>query len=521
MINRATQQNAESLSFKKFHFRSATVNVTKIVVFYLVITMDTVFNSFPNTDNVVASEILDGEEIYSTSSTAAATTTTSIGVTTTVPIVVGELSSDIELTMVDTTLQRSFSSQQHRTVSGMEDVVDDTNDGVEVLVTANFVATDEEMPITNQVIEDDDIDDEEEEDEYEYEDDDYAAFSGFIVNNDSAIAGSFLSHSDMVERSNSGTELTPKPATIEEDIVPNTNDQQESSSQLAESTKPKWRQPSEEAVNMSLRAEKEKSGNKRRLALDLYRIMNQDTDKAGFTLVPSSEDSMDNWTIKLFQFDEDSKLAQDMKVLSVPCIELEMKFPDQYPFEPPFVRVTQPRFRRQTGFVMNGALCMELLTKVIIFVISYHEALRPTIDSFHLFMPVCLCFVIKDGWNPINDIESVIVSIRSLLVVGDGRLEAAVALPEAKYNALLGAANQKMEASSSVSDESPAKKHKSSAFEESSSKSGNNNALLPKTNNNAVAGSYSVSEAQAAYSHLSEYHKKKGWDTSGWWARKG
>jgi hypothetical protein len=36
-----------------------------------------------------------------------------------------------------------------------------------------------------------------------------------------------------------------------------------------------------------------------------------------------------------------------------------------------------------------------------------------------------------------------------------------------------------------------------------------------------AGGAYSVSEAEAAYSHLSSYHKKKGWDTSGWWARKG
>ena len=37
----------------------------------------------------------------------------------------------------------------------------------------------------------------------------------------------------------------------------------------------------------------------------------------------------------------------------------------------------------------------------------------------------------------------------------------------------------------------------------------------------AVASGYSVSEAKAAYEHLSSYHKKKGWDQSGWWARKG
>jgi ubiquitin-conjugating enzyme E2 Q len=123
---------------------------------------------------------------------------------------------------------------------------------------------------------------------------------------------------------------------------------------------------------------------------------------------------------------------------------------------------------------------------------------------------------IQDGWNPVNDIESVIVSIRSLLVVGDGRLEAASALPEAKYTALLEAANQKKLSSSSKGQEdnenpSPLKKQKSED--------------APLDMSAAVSfaqgGSYSVSEAQAAYSHLSDYHKKKGWDTSGWWARKG
>merc|ERR1712087_1098118 len=125
------------------------------------------------------------------------------------------------------------------------------------------------------------------------------------------------------------------------------------------------------------------------------------------SLAPQSEDSMEKWTIKLFQFDPDSNLAKDMLVVGIDHIELEMKFPEQYPFEPPFVRGVKPRFKRQTGFVMNGALCMELLT--------------------------------KDGWNPINDIESVIVSIRSLLVVGDGRLSAAVEMPVNQRETLLAA----------------------------------------------------------------------------------
>ena len=45
----------------------------------------------------------------------------------------------------------------------------------------------------------------------------------------------------------------------------------------------------------------------------------------------------------------------------------------------------------------------------------------------------------QDGWNPVNDIESVIVSIRSLLVVGDGRLQTAYEMNESKYQARLKA----------------------------------------------------------------------------------
>jgi len=128
--------------------------------------------------------------------------------------------------------------------------------------------------------------------------------------------------------------------------------------------------------------------------------MMHDTEEAEFSIAPQGEDRMDTWTIRLFKFDEDSNLHRDLAILGLDHVELEMNFPGQYPFEPPFVRVVRPRFKRQTGFVMNGSLCMELLT--------------------------------TEGWNPVNDIESVIVSIRSLLVVGDGRLQAVVDMPPRK-----------------------------------------------------------------------------------------
>jgi ubiquitin-conjugating enzyme E2 Q len=156
------------------------------------------------------------------------------------------------------------------------------------------------------------------------------------------------------------------------------------------------------------------------------------------------------------------------------------------------VRVVKPRFKRQSGFVMNGALCMELLT--------------------------------KDGWNPINDIESVIVSIRSLLVVGDGRLEAAYNLSEEKYNLLLALSDVSSKTDDKTSDDSD---EKNPALKRQRKNSVGDNNPIPDASEQKRrivrddAGFYSVSEAQAAYSHLSDYHKKKGWDTTGWWARKG
>jgi Ubiquitin-protein ligase len=131
---------------------------------------------------------------------------------------------------------------------------------------------------------------------------------------------------------------------------------------------------------------------------------------------------------------------------------------------------------------MNGALCMELLT--------------------------------NEGWNPINDIESVIVSIRSLLVVGDGRLEAAVKMPEKKRDALLAAAaadeNQNKRASDAIYGNQPSSKRKRASEETD---------VAVKEKSAINVGSYSTSEAKSAYSHLTDYHKKKGW--SGWWAKKG
>jgi len=153
--------------------------------------------------------------------------------------------------------------------------------------------------------------------EYEYEDDDDGHFTGFIVS-DSNLPGSRAEDS----LSLAAHALVDGVARIEdEDLL---DSQSSTSIQFAslEQTQyknktSKWKDPSKEAVSMSLRAEKESSGGRRRLASDLYRIMMQDNQESGFDLEPKNEDSMDKWTIRLFKFDEDSNLHEDLLVSSM------------------------------------------------------------------------------------------------------------------------------------------------------------------------------------------------------------
>ena len=98
------------------------------------------------------------------------------------------------------------------------------------------------------------------------------------------------------------------------------------------------------------------------------------------------------WKIFLNQFDEKYLIGQDMKKYNVKEIELEIKFPANYPFSPPFIRVVRPRFMHLTGhFSSQGAICHEILT--------------------------------EKGWVPTCTIESLIIIIISEIIEGEGRID--------------------------------------------------------------------------------------------------
>ncbi|GAB1313257.1 UBC core domain-containing protein [Madurella fahalii] len=91
------------------------------------------------------------------------------------------------------------------------------------------------------------------------------------------------------------------------------------------------------------------------------------------------------WIVEFHSFGLSLPLAQDMKRAGVTSVVVEMRFPADFPFNPPFVRVIRPRF---LPFAMGGgghvtaggAMCMELLT--------------------------------SSGWSPANSMESVFLQVR-------------------------------------------------------------------------------------------------------------
>ncbi|KAK4288722.1 hypothetical protein Pmani_038263 [Petrolisthes manimaculis] len=100
-------------------------------------------------------------------------------------------------------------------------------------------------------------------------------------------------------------------------------------------------------------------------------------------------DCLYEWKVKLRQVDEDSELHRDMQQLGIHHILLSITFPDNFPFQPPFLRVLSPRMEK--GFVMEGgAICMELLT--------------------------------PRGWASAYTIEAVIMQFAASLVKGKGRI---------------------------------------------------------------------------------------------------
>ncbi|EFE39482.1 ubiquitin conjugating enzyme, putative [Trichophyton verrucosum HKI 0517] len=105
----------------------------------------------------------------------------------------------------------------------------------------------------------------------------------------------------------------------------------------------------------------------------------------GWYIDPNLVNNVYQWIVELHSFDPSLPLSKDMAKAGIKSVVLEVRFPQQYPMSPPFVRVIRPRFLgfQQGGgghVTAGGALCMELLT--------------------------------NSGWSAVSSIESVLLQVR-------------------------------------------------------------------------------------------------------------
>ena len=121
-----------------------------------------------------------------------------------------------------------------------------------------------------------------------------------------------------------------------------------------------------------------------------YKIINKIKDK-NFRIEVDPEHPF-QWSIFLFNFNPSFPIAQDMQKMDIKEIELELKFGQNYPFVPPFLRVVKPRFEHLTGHVtLHGAICHEILT--------------------------------NQGWSSTCSIETLIQLVISEIGEGSGRID--------------------------------------------------------------------------------------------------
>ncbi|OQV24334.1 Ubiquitin-conjugating enzyme E2 Q2 [Hypsibius exemplaris] len=130
-----------------------------------------------------------------------------------------------------------------------------------------------------------------------------------------------------------------------------------------------------------------------RLMKELKHIYKSDNYKNQLFSVELVNDSLYDWMVKIYKVDPDSALHKDMvemnKKLKIDHLCISMKFPDSFPFSPPFVRIINPVI--SGGYVLTGgAICMELLT--------------------------------KGGWSSAYTVEAVVLQIAATLVKGRARI---------------------------------------------------------------------------------------------------
>lgn len=164
------------------------------------------------------------------------------------------------------------------------------------------------------------------------------------------------------------------------------------SSATITSPKPKIVPGTVEAVDAVKKAQSQKV-RQRRLMKELRDVKRSSAVKDGIFDAELVDDNLFEWDVWLKTFDKDSLLAKDLlelkKRTGIGDVWLRFSFPDNFPFDPPFVRVLAPLVAG--GYVLSGgAICMELLT--------------------------------PDGWSSAYSVEAIIMQTMATMIKGEARV---------------------------------------------------------------------------------------------------
>jgi len=130
----------------------------------------------------------------------------------------------------------------------------------------------------------------------------------------------------------------------------------------------------------------------KRLMRELQSIQRCDQGEHGFSVALRDESDLYSWDVDFFNFERGTPLAADLARVPGRKILLRVAFPSDFPARPPYVRVIRPRFVFRTGHVtIGGSICTEMLT--------------------------------SQGWTPTMTMESVLLAIRTNMLVGGARID--------------------------------------------------------------------------------------------------
>jgi ubiquitin-protein ligase len=131
----------------------------------------------------------------------------------------------------------------------------------------------------------------------------------------------------------------------------------------------------------------------KRLMSDFRKIQTSITTTDSMKISLRDEDNLAIWDVKLNGFLPGSRMEHDLtKYGYKEGIHIEVRFPEDFPNHPPFIRIVSPRFEVMTGHVTSGgSVCMEVLT--------------------------------NQGWRPTYYLENLLVDIQQMILDGNGGLD--------------------------------------------------------------------------------------------------